>query len=537
MSVAVTSTDVLIVGAGPVGLALAVELAGRGHRVLVVEKSGRIGRQPRAKTTNVRSMEHFRRWGLADRIRALSPLGPDHANRVVFATGLFGKQITAFENAFSANRGRHPDYSEAAQWIPQYVIETVLRDHAASLPGCAIAMDTELTGFAEHESGVTAELTTAASGRAQSVRARYLVGADGARSTVRQLLGIPMEGAGRIGNFLSLVLRVPGLSRSHHLDDALMYWLVNRDQPCVTGPMDRDDVWFWGTQIPPDAPVTPEANAERVRRAFGTDTVFEILITDIWAAMQLQAARYGTRSVFLAGDACHLHPPFGGYGMNLGIADAVDLGWKLSAILEGWGGDGLIASYEAERRPVHTRVIEESVENMGMLAQHFFHPDIEADDAAGAKAREIAAEAVQDSKDREFHSLGLVIGYDYGGSPIVVPDGTGLPPRDVRTYTPSAHPGRRAPHAWLADGSSLFDRFGAGFTLLRLATGSDEMLESLRAAAHEAGMPLIVLDLAHEDLSALYGASLALIRPDQHVAWRGTTRGDADAIIAAARGA
>jgi 2-polyprenyl-6-methoxyphenol hydroxylase-like FAD-dependent oxidoreductase len=500
MNVVETSTDVLVVGAGPVGLALAVELAGRGHRVQVVEKSGRIGRQPRAKTTNVRSMEHFRRWGLAGQIRAQSPLAPDHANRVVFATGLFGKQITAFENAFNADRVRHPDYAEAAQWIPQYVVEGVLRDHAASLPGCAIAMGTELAGFSEDDSGVTADLVTCDTTEARRIRARYLVG------------------AGRIGHFLSLVLRVPGLATSHHLDDALMYWLVNRSQPCVAGPMDRDDVWFWGTQIPPDAPVTPEANAERVRRALGEATGFEILVTDLWAAMQL-------------------HPPFGGYGMNLGIADAVDLGWKLSARLQGWGGAHLLASYEAERRPVHARVIAESVENMGLLAQHFFHPDIEADDAAGAHARVTAARVVQDSKDREFHSLGLVIGYDYDASPVVVADGTDLPPRDVRSYTPSARPGRRAPHAWLADGSSLFDHFATGFTLLRLASGGDEMVEKFRIAATSVGLPLSVLDVSKENLAGLYGAGMALVRPDQHVAWRGDTCADPAAIIATVRGA
>ena len=293
---------------------------------------------------------------------------------------------------------------------------------------------------------------------------------------------------------LTLILRAPGLGRRQVLGDALMYWLVNRTGPCVFGPMDRDDTWFLGAQIPPDAPMDAEAHRARAARAVGPDIAFEIIASDVWSALQLQAASYGTARVQLAGDACHLHPPFGGYGMNLGIADAVDLGWKISALLQGWGGAGLLASYEAERRPVHRRVIDESVENMGTLAQHFFHPDIEDAGAAGDAARATAAAAVQASKDQEFHSLGLVIGYDYESSPIVVPDGSALPPRTVSTYRASAHPGRRAPHAWLAD-------------------------------------------VSREGLGELYGARLALIRPDQHVAWRGDTAADAETILDRVRGA
>ena len=528
------SADVLIAGAGPAGLTAALELGRRGHSVRVIEADPHVGRQPRAKTTNVRSMEHMRRFGLAEKIRAASPLPAGYKNNVVFATGLYGRTITTFENAFYADRIRDDRFSEAAQWIPQYEIERILLAAVEAQPSCRVEFGSRLDGFTQDAEGVTAAVTRG-EGAAQQVRARYLIGADGARSAVRKALGAEMLGAGRIGNFLSLVFRAPGLGARHRLGEALMYWLVNPKAPCFVGPMDRGDTWFYGTQIAPDAVIDEAGNRARLSTALGEGAQFEILHTDLWNALKLQASSYGGGRVFLSGDACHLHPPFGGYGMNLGIADSVDLGWKISAMLEGWGGPGLLASYEAERRALHTRVIDESAENMGALMQHFLNPALDADTDEGALARVSAGAAIQEAKDREFHSLGLVIGYDYAGSPIVAAEGGPPPPRDVRVYEPSAAPGCRAPHAWLADGASLFDHFGAGFTLLSLEAGGDAA--PMMAAAQAARVPLKVFEHESREVSRLYGARFALIRPDQHVAWRGDSCADAAAVIARARGA
>jgi hypothetical protein len=206
--------------------------------------------------------------------------------------------------------------------------------------------------------------------------------------------------------------------------------------------------------------------------------------------------------------------------MNLGIADAVDLGWKLAATLQGWGGPGLLASYEAERRPVHRRVIDEAVANYAVLPQHMVSPDLEKAGLDGDAARKRLGERIVADKEREFHTLGVVLGYTYSGSPIVVPDGTPPPAEHYTDFTPSAHPGCLAPHVWLGDGCSLYDLFGRDFTLLVL-DGDTEGVERWHAAASARGMALAVVQPKAAGLAGLYGARFALIRPDQHVAWRG----------------
>jgi len=215
--------------------------------------------------------------------------------------------------------------------------------------------------------------------------------------------------------------------------------------------------------------------------------------------------------VFLAGDACHVHPPFGGYGMNMGIADAVDLGWKLAAVLQGWGGPRLLDSYEAERRPVHEFVMDEAVANHALLPTHMWRPGLDHATPEGARLRAEVGAAIKAAKVREFNTLGVVLGYNYSGSPIVVADGSAPPPRHFKDYVPSAHPGCLAPHAWLADGSSLYDHFGAGFTLL--------VTDDSAAPSVNSRVPLKVL--REPSVRDLYQARHALIRPDQHVAWRG----------------
>jgi FAD binding domain len=230
--------------------------------------------------------------------------------------------------------------------------------------------------------------------------------------------------------------------------------------------------------------------------------------------------------MFLAGDACHLHPPFGGYGMNLGIADGVDLGWKLAAVLRGWGGEGLLESYEGERRPVHLRTIAEAVENYRTLSDQLLKNDLDADGAEGERARAAVAKEILATKTREFDTLGVVLGSRYDDSPIIARDGSAPPAEHYAHYQPSAHPGCLAPHAWLDDGSSLYDHFGLGYTLVLLDDSAAVLAQEIEDAAAEAGVPLARLDLRGSKLDALYGAPLALIRPDQFVAWRGA---DADA--------
>jgi 2-polyprenyl-6-methoxyphenol hydroxylase-like FAD-dependent oxidoreductase len=521
-----TDMDVLVAGAGPVGLALAIELGQRGVRCLVVEQNDRVGYSPRAKTTNVRTREHLRRWGIADALRQASPIPADYPPNVVFATRMNGPALARFENAFNSARVRNDLYAEEAQWVPQYTLEEVLRGHAVSLPGVEVLFNTTLRGFTGNANGVTAEVMDL-SGTARTVRCSYLVGADGARSAVREAIGAHMHGTGAVANNYSIVFRAPALAASHAHGPAIMYWMVNADVPALLGPMDAHDLWFFmATKLPGDVDPATVDPVDLIRRGTGLqDLQIEVLRTDPWVAHSLVADTYRNGRVFLAGDACHLHPPFGGFGMNMGIGDAVDLGWKLAAALQGWGGEALLASYEQERRPVHERTISEAVVNYATVGNQLVRPALEIEGPEGDAARAATGAAILASKAREFNTLGLVLGARYDGSPVLAPDGTVPPPEQIGNYVPTACPGGRAPHLWLRDGSSLFDHFGRGFTLL--ATQDTEGTDRLMGVAAQRGIPLTLLAPGDERVHATYEARFALIRPDQHVAWRGDRIPDA----------
>ena len=533
------ATDVLIVGGGPVGLALAVELGQRGVRCILAEQNERLGAQPRAKTTNVRSMEHLRRWGLADTLRSRSPLPADYPSNIVFATRLDGLPIATFENALNCARDPDDRYSESAQWVPQYTLEGVLRDCAASLPPVTLRHGCRLERFAASDDAVQAELSEAGSDRRHRVTARYLVGADGARSTVREKLGLALEGQYGFSRNLNVIFRAPGLAKPRALGPAIMYWLVNGDTPAIVGPMDQDDTWFFiSTALPENLDTASVDVRGMIRRATGLREDPEILAVDPWLSHRLIAPRYGEGRVWLAGDACHLHPPFGGYGMNMGIADAADLGWKLAAMVQGWGGPALLPSYGTERRAVAEYVVDEAVQNYAAVTNSFVRDGLERDDAVGAAVRQDLGAAILRTKEREFYSLGVVLGYRYADSPVIVPDGSAPPERHPTRYTPSAHPGCLAPHLWLADGVSLYDRFGRGFTLLVTDGGETADSRRLAEAAARRNMPFTVLAPGDGRLAGLYGARYALVRPDQHVAWRGdAVPAEAGALLDRVRGA
>jgi len=515
-------TQVLIVGAGPVGLSAAIELGHRSIRCLLIERNDRVGHAPRAKTTNIRTREHLRRWGIADTLRDASPLGIDYPSDIVFATKLGGYPLARFENAFYCAPGRDPRYSEHAQWIPQYLVEDVLRAHAATLPSVTITFRHELVSLQQDKSGVRAEVRNLETGAIETIRSEYLIGADGSRSAVREAIGSRLHGASGLSRNYNIVFRAPGLDQAHAHGRAIMYWQVNRQVPSLVGPMDRGDKWFFmPTHVPPGMKLADFEAPSLIRDATGIDLPYEILSSDEWVANRLIADRYRDRRVFLAGDAAHLHPPFGGYGMNMGIADAVDLGWKIAAVLQGWGGSLLLESYERERRPVHEQVMDEAVANHALLSNQLWQEGIEDASATGASIRSAIGARIRAAKVREFRALGVVLGYCYADSPIIVADDGEPPDSNPTDYRPSSYPGCLAPHGWLADGRSIYDAFGTGFTLLAHADAPPAALQDAAAIAIAAGIPLTLIVVNEAEIAAQYSAAFTLIRPDQHIAWRG----------------
>ena len=512
-------TEVLIIGAGPVGLALAIELGSRGVRCIVIEQNDRVGKNPRAKTTNVRTREHLRRWGIAENLRKASKLPPDYPSDIIFATRLNGPQLTKIENALNCDPAKNDLYSESAQWIPQYVLEEVLRKHAVSLPGVEICFDTSYVSAQQNEDGVTT-VVRLADGSDVSIRSAYLVGADGSRSNVRETIGATMQGQRGLAQNYNVQFRAPQLHKLHPHGRAIQYWIINGDSPSLIGPMEGLDLWYFiATRIEGSLEdIDPKA---LIRRATNLDFDMEILGTSPWVAHSLIADKYSEGRIFLAGDACHLHPPFGGYGMNMGIADGVDLGWKLAGILRGWAGPALLQSYEQERRPVHQWVIEEAFANYSALGNHLSLPGLETLGPVGDATRREAGDVIFAAKLREFKTLGVVLGYRYKDSCVIVDDGSPPPPLNAMVYRPSAHPGCVAPHLWLEDGSSLYDHFGPGYTLLATDELEAGESQSLADAAHKLGIPLKLIAPGDSRLTRRYIARLAIIRPDQHVAWRG----------------
>ena len=514
-------TQVLIVGAGPVGLTLAVDLGRRGVRCTIIEQKPAPAKLPKMERCNARTMEIYRRMGIVEKVRAAGL--PAHCPMDVFiVTSLIEPPLLhlpypsvaeARAQIAAKNDGTLP--LEPYQLISQYTLEPLLKAIAETLPAVTVRYGCAFEAFVQSSDAVTADVTNA-DGTAARIKARYLVGCDGGASAVRRQLGIKLAGDASLMQFRQALFRcddlyerIPiGKGRHYHVADGRATFLIV-----------QDDTRHFSLH----ATVENDADmAAMFEKTVAMPVDYEMLYVGQWKQNLLLADRYGAGRAFLAGDAVHLVIPTGGLGMNSGVGDAIDLAWKLAAVLQGWGGPGLLASYEIERRQVGERNVAAS----GFAARGRrawrgeYRPCIRDNTPEGAAARALLARVADREQRKSNEMIGAELGYRYVDSPIIAPEPGEGPAHDVFDYAPTTWPGARLPHVWLKDGTALHDRLGDGYTLLRL-NGARAGTAALERALRATGAPLAVLDIDDETARAIYARDLLLVRPDLHVAWRG----------------
>jgi 2-polyprenyl-6-methoxyphenol hydroxylase-like FAD-dependent oxidoreductase len=531
---------VLIAGAGPVGLALAIELAWRGIRCLVVEQSdGRVD-FPTTNLANTRTCEHLRRWGLADRMRYQSGYPTDYPRNYLFVTRMNGYEIARFDHPANGDPNSRSPYSpEGRLWISKPYFDPVLHKHVATLPTVELRYNTTLESFQQDGRTVANKIVDIKSGRNETIETDYLVGCDGGKSIVRHLLNIQFQGVFAQGMNVAVLFRSPILQHTRH-GPAVQYQIINSQINGAIAAVDGKELWRLNIRNVKQEQLDMLNAPEKLRYALGENMPFELLAVRPWTGHCVVAERYQDGRVFLAGDAAHLNWPAGGFGMNTGVGDAVDTGWKLAAVLQGWGGPKLLDSYTLERKPIAMINVNEAAEMRASFDnQTPFSPKIEEDNEEGKLLREKARAAILRTRAKEFQhdSAGIELGYRYENSPICVSDGTPPPALDHGLYVPSTWPGVRAPHVWLRDGRSTLDLFGKGFTLLVLSSIPTDTT-AFSTAAKKIGLPLEVVALDEPLVRETYERSMVLVRPDGHVAWRGDSAPDnPTAIIDHVRGA
>jgi len=530
---------VLIAGGGPVGLALAIELGMAGIACTLVERRDGSISIPKMSGLSIRSMEFNRRWGIAETVQNAG-WPKTHPQGLIYCTSMVGYELARHHVPAYVDQ-KLPYTPEPRVACAQIFYDPILLAKARSLSSVTIRLLTGLDSFTQDADGVSATITDRQTGHSETMRARYLVGCDGADGTVVTALGFGYEGLGLVANSVNVFFRSPAMMKIH--DKGWSRFFRFTDAGGTWGEIigiDGKELWRLSV-LKADPAFDGDAY---LRRLMGAEVPYEILSVMAWERRERVAEHYRDGRVFICGDAAHQNSPTGGLGLHTGLADAVDLGWKLIASLQGWGGPALLDAYEAERKPIALLNVHASTDEFVLLADLPGGPEIAEPTPAGAALRQRWAEAYRAANGARGPTFteNLRLGYCYESSPLCVDDGSPAIPLETEAFVPSARPGTRAPHAWIQEGGlgnkrSTLDLFGKGFVLLRLGAEPPETGRLTDAAATR-GVPFAVVDLPDRKLAELYQRRLVLVRPDGHVAWRSDAAPeDALGLIDRVRGA
>lgn len=530
-------TDVLICGGGPCGLMMALELGRRGIRTLIVDAKAGTAFNPQANATQARTMEHFRRLGFAQQIRAMGLPG-DHPTDIAYFTRFHGHELARLRlptarQAVEAIEKMSGSWSaaELPHRISQKYVEAAMLKQVQQCPSVDIRFLHHMKSYQDLASGVQAKVMNSQTQESFEVQAQYLFAADGARSPTRHSLGISWEGeTGKRRDFMggkmfAVYFRCPAFYERLSHDPAWMYVAVNAERRALLATVDGqgefalhaaihegEDAEQWGHDMA----------REVIAQAMGERLPVEILSAGTWlAGHALYAQRFQQGRVFLGGDAAHLFTPTGGLGYNTAVEDAINLAWKLAHVIEGKASPSLLDTYETERKPLakrNTGYARQFADSVGLFAATAL---LEEEGPAAEAERARASEHLNAHVRMEFNIPGITFGGRYDGSKAIVSDGTQAPADSANTYVPTACPGGRPPHLWLGKGDSLFDHFGPEWTLMVLSSQHEPASEVWLESAKDLGLNLKVLKLDQEAVRNAYEAPLVLIRPDHIVAWRG----------------
>jgi 2-polyprenyl-6-methoxyphenol hydroxylase-like FAD-dependent oxidoreductase len=541
-------SDVLIVGAGPVGLTLAIDLAWRGIGVTVVETRDRAAPpEPKCNHVAARTMEIFRRLGVADKVRNAG-LPADYPHDISYRTTFTGQELTRIpipcrRDRFTMTDG--PDCNwptpEPPHRINQIFLEPILFEHAAAQPNIRILNRTSVEDVMVEDTSASVALRYLDTGTVRRVSCRYLIGCDGARSIVRKAIGAELAGDAIVQRVQSTYIRAPDLIGRQQSERAWGTGVINPRRAGMVYAIDGVERWLVHNYLRPDETDFESVDRDAcIRAILGVDADFqyEMLSREDWYGRRLIANKFRDRCAFIAGDAAHIWVPYAGYGMNAGIADAMNLSWLLAAHLNGWASPSILDAYEAERWPITSQVSRFAMSHAEAESRRrgAAPDDIEDPGAKGELARQQVGRLAYEINVQQYACAGLNFGTYYDRSPIIAYDGAEHPSYTMNSYTPSTVPGCRTPHLWCDGGHSLYDAMGPEFTLLRFDPAVD--VAALEAAAHSRGMPLKVLDVGRSASADFDQSRLVLSRPDQHVAWRGNALpADPLALIDHIRGA